>query len=462
MDGMDDHGADRERIEALETELVAMRRELAELRAQLTAPVPPHPVAAPAAIDALPRPLDAPLAPDGLPRPFSRRGLIAGAAGAVAAGAALVVGNATPAAANGQGEAWKLGAENNCTTTTTLYSTNLDPVLMITSFGNDGSNAAQFYVHDAGGSGAVTHHETAGLGPAAEFINSNANNTQATVDVQTGGKGPAGKFVVTNPANSGNAVGVLHTGSGAGVSSVNSGTGSAAFFGGNASKEAVFIAQTGTGNALLIGSTNTTTTNPTVQVQTSAKGPAIRAQAPVTNLSLVGRSTSTAPTADTSAHAAGDLVEDSAGQLWVCVGGGTPGQWRKLAGPATAGALHILPTPVRVYDSRTGTTPSIGPKTPLAAGSTRTVDLTANSSGVPAGATAAMVTLLIANAAAGNANFTIWKNGATRPQSNTMVWGGSVGRFSTSALTALDAAGKVQVSCSVQTDVIIDVVSYYR
>ncbi|MGN6695034.1 MAG: hypothetical protein ACTHN0_12745 [Aquihabitans sp.] len=454
------HEGDRQRIAALEAELATMRQEMAELRAQLAPPAVPK--APPAAPTPMPSAAGDPVDAVEVPRPVSRRGLIAGAAGAVAAGAAMVVGNASPAAANGQGEAWKLGAENTCTTTTTLYATNLDPVLMITSFGTSGANAAQFYVHDATGSGAVTHHETAGLGPAAEFINSNTANTQATVDVQTDGKGPAGKFVVSNSANSGNGLGVVHNGSGTGVSSVNSGSGSAAFFGGNAAKEAVFIAQTGTGNALLIGSTNTTTTNPTVQVQTTAKGPAIRAQAPVTNLSLVGRSASGAPTADTAAHAAGDLVEDSAGQLWVCVAGGTPGQWRKLAGPATAGALHILPTPVRVYDSRPGSTPNVGSKTPLAAGSTRTVDLTANGSGVPAGATAAMVNLLIVNAAAGSANFTLWKNGVAKPQSNTMVWGGSVGRFSTLALTALDASGKAAVSCSVQTDVVVDVVSYYR
>ena len=90
------------------------------------------------------------------------------------------------------------------------------------------------------------------------------------------------------------------------------------------------------------------------------------------------------------------------------------------------------------------------------------LDLTANSSGVPAGATAAMVNLLIVNATAGSANFTIWANGANKPASNSMVWGGTAGRFSSLAVTALDAAGRALVSCSVGTDLALDVVGYYR
>jgi hypothetical protein len=153
---------------------------------------------------------------------------------------------------------------------------------------------------------------------------------------------------------------------------------------------------------------------------------------------------------------------DAAATAWVCVAPGTPGSWRKLAGPNTAGGYHLLPAPVRVYDSRPGTSPSTGPKTPLpSGGAVRVLDLKVNSA-VPAGALGAVVTVLLVNATTGSGNFTIWANGVARPASNTMVWGGSAGRFTTLAMTSLDALAKVQVSASLQTDLVLDVVGYYR
>lgn len=114
------------------------------------------------------------------------------------------------------------------------------------------------------------------------------------------------------------------------------------------------------------------------------------------------------------------------------------------------------------YDSRPGTAPSAGPKTPLAANTARAVDMTVNNSGVPAGATAVMLNLLPVNTAPGNGNFTVWANGAARPLANNMVWGGNAGRFSNLAVSVLDVAAKVQVLSSLQTDVVLDVVGYYR
>ncbi|MCU1452173.1 MAG: hypothetical protein JWN46_319 [Acidimicrobiales bacterium] len=179
------------------------------------------------------------------------------------------------------------------------------------------------------------------------------------------------------------------------------------------------------------------------------------------------------PPATSQTHLAGDLQVDTDGSvsalqrsprsnLWFCVGDGTPGTWRKLAGPATAGAFHVLHAPVRVYDSRPGTSPSTPPKTRLVAGTARTLDVTGNSSGVPKGATAVMCNLLVVNAASGNGNFTIWANGVARPAANNMVWGGSTGRFSSLAVTALDANAKCQVVSNVGTDFVLDIVGYYR
>lgn len=172
--------------------------------------------------------------------------------------------------------------------------------------------------------------------------------------------------------------------------------------------------------------------------------------------------TDTNPYTDPEFSSEGMVRASRNGELWFCVNYGTPGTWRKLAGRTTAGALHVLPTPARIYDSRPGTTPSQGPKTKLSGNVARTLDLKVNSSTVPAGATAAVLTVLLVNAANANGNMTVWAAGASQPQANTMVWGGSAGRFTTSTLSALDAQARIQISASASTDVVIDVVAYYR
>jgi len=169
-----------------------------------------------------------------------------------------------------------------------------------------------------------------------------------------------------------------------------------------------------------------------------------------------------APPSRSAAYLVGDLAGMASGDLWLCVVSGSPGSWRKVSGPSTAGAFHVLPTPARVYDSRPGTLPAVGSKTKLSGNTPRTLDLKANSSGVPSGATAALVTVLLVNAATGDGNFTIWANSATRPQANSLVWGGSAARFTTLAVTSLDSAARCQVAASASTDLVLDVVGYYR
>ncbi len=57
------------------------------------------------------------------------------------------------------------------------------------------------------------------------------------------------------------------------------------------------------------------------------------------------------PSVDTYAHRRGAVRSDASGNLWFCTNSGTPGTWRKLAGPQSAGAVHAV-DPARVYDSR--------------------------------------------------------------------------------------------------------------
>ncbi|HEV7721845.1 MAG TPA: hypothetical protein VGO60_11195 [Iamia sp.] len=193
----------------------------------------------------------------------------------------------------------------------------------------------------------------------------------------------------------------------------------------------------------------------------SADGGALTLEGSTYHLALNGAGA--APTTDAVSHGLGEIVRDNAGHLWLCTGSGTPGTWRKLGGPGTAGQLHLLPAPIRVYDSRPGTTPAQTPKTPLPSGNVaRTVDLKVNGSTVPAGATGALLTVLLVNAGVGAGNVTVWANDKPKPQANTLVWGGDAGRFTTLAVSSVDAQARVKVDASLQTNLVLDVVGYYR
>jgi hypothetical protein len=271
--------------------------------------------------------------------------------------------------------------------------------------------------------------------------------------MQYGAANNAGSAATTLTSSGSPALGVTNTGGGSAVSATGS-TGTA------------IDASATTGRAVNI----TTTSGVGIWSQTdsgvaglfnSASGGGVEVLAPRWHLWLraLGR---VAPTEDSVLHVEGEVLLDGAHDLWVCIEDGTPGVWRKLGGGGTAGAFHLLPAPVRIYDSRPGTSPTAGAKKPLGPSEVRVLDAAANNTGVPLGATGVAVTCMVVNAAAGSGNFTIWADGVARPAANTMVWGGSDGRHSTFALSALSAERKLKVSSSLRTDVVVDVVGYYR
>lgn len=55
----------------------------------------------------------------------------------------------------------------------------------------------------------------------------------------------------------------------------------------------------------------------------------------------------------------------------------------------------------------------------------------------------------------------MWAQGVAKPQANTLVWGGAAGRFSATAVSALDSQARIQVAASHPTDIVVDVVGYY-
>jgi hypothetical protein len=163
------------------------------------------------------------------------------------------------------------------------------------------------------------------------------------------------------------------------------------------------------------------------------------------------------------AHNLGEMVCDAAGDLWVCVGAGNPGVWRKLAGAATSGALHVLPEALRAYDSRSAAKAAVG--------ATTIVSLTTGLNGadvslpaVPAGASAALINLTLTGTE-GNFGFLQAYSAAlvTKPRASVMNWSAPNDNVANEVTVAVDATGKIKVGLEVNTShFIIDVVGYYR
>jgi hypothetical protein len=402
-------------VAALVARMDRLEAENAELRSRLDGVAPPPNPAPSATVDT-----------NGSRRSAGRRhALRAGLAVAGAAAGAVLLEPRTAAAANGG--AVILGTYNNGASQPTGIVASGFP-------GNVwGFGVADSTVSDYGNSPAI------GAGASGVF--------------QTGLKAIAGDqdgFVAVRAEAHGSSTGMQCSSDDGRAATIVSGTGRALdVASGNGSSTAQFT-NSSTGSALVAVSDSS--------LYVGAHGGSVGYHA---HLDTFGRQ---APTLDATSHSIGHLVRESNGNLWWCVAAGTPGTWRKLSGPSTAGQLHLLNAPVRAYDSRAGTFPSGGSKTPLPANTARTIDLKNGSTGVPADATGVLVTILLVNLASGPGNFTIWANGVGRPSGNTMVFANTAAsnRASSLAVTKVDASGQCQVYSSLKTDLTVDVVGYYR
>lgn len=171
-------------------------------------------------------------------------------------------------------------------------------------------------------------------------------------------------------------------------------------------------------------------------------------------------------------HTAGDIIGSDDGDLWYCSLSGTPGTLRKLSGRGTAGQLHLLAAPVRVYDSRTAKGPaSTGDGPMTAAKATRTVDLRNGYVGlvataaVPAGATGAMISLTLTGTA-GSGYLALFSNAVSWPGNSSINWSSSGQSIAVTTTSAIDATARVKVQsgggAGYGSDFIVDVIGYYR
>jgi len=163
------------------------------------------------------------------------------------------------------------------------------------------------------------------------------------------------------------------------------------------------------------------------------------------------------------AHLQAELVVDIDGDLWFNIAEGIPGTWRRMSGPNTAGAFTVLPTPVRVYDSRPNNPPNNVTKGPIANATARTIACTNNASGVPVGATAVLVNATVVNTSA-NGFLALYRNGIAYPGTSNVNWFVPGQVNANQAVVALDVLARIAayVPAGSSADVIVDAVGYWR
>jgi hypothetical protein len=166
----------------------------------------------------------------------------------------------------------------------------------------------------------------------------------------------------------------------------------------------------------------------------------------------------------------GDIVADKDGNLFVNVTGGTPGTFRKLAGPSTAGAFHPI-APVRVYDSRS----ALPSKGLLAAATNRTVSVAdgrdlasgaVNQAGVvPAGAVAVTCNVTVVNTEGPGGFVVVNPGGNTTINASSVNWFAANQIISNGITATLNGNRELTILTgpggSGGTDFIIDITGYY-
>jgi hypothetical protein len=165
-----------------------------------------------------------------------------------------------------------------------------------------------------------------------------------------------------------------------------------------------------------------------------------------------------APITLANAHQAGELYEDETGALWLCVAAGTPGTWRQLAGPTTAGAFTAI-NPDRVFDSRNGAGK-------LASGEERTLSVATSIFGpavVPAGATAVTMTLTVTQTEGAGGYLAVRPSGAPYQGTSSINWFGPGQNLATTVVSALGGDREIVVrGGDASTHFIVDVVGFFR
>jgi len=385
------------------------------------------------------------------------------AAGALAGGVVLAAGQATPASAS--------SGNFDGAPALTGFGTGGDGVVGYTDgavntgvYGwTDKSGAHGMYARNTGG-GLAFGADTSGAGIAVQSVATNG----AAVSATTTGSGTA----VTAHANgSGKGIDVRANGDALSVASAN-GTAITATSGGpgntviataTGANDAVHgVASAGAGvfgSSSAVGGKFHGGTNGVIAVADTGFGVVAQSGTGIAgvyfgNIHLGLGTSGLAPPARSDAHGPGELHCDNNAELWMCTQAGTPGSWKKLAGPATAGSLHVLATTTRISDSRLG-------KGTFLNHEERVID--AKIAAVPAGATAVVVNLTATNTNPGGF-FAVFANGTTWPHNSSLNWGLPNSTIANQVVVAVDSTAKFLAHCEGVggADLIVDCIGYYR
>jgi len=175
-------------------------------------------------------------------------------------------------------------------------------------------------------------------------------------------------------------------------------------------------------------------------------------------------------------HFQGESVRDSLGDLYLCVAGGSPGAWKKVAAiPAgkPGGALVFLHAPFRIFDTCPGVAGCpIDPGVPMTSGAVTTLQVTGTASTtdstlvVPTGATGIIGDLLAINVngngiTGGFAGFLTLQPHNVTPTGNSYLHYYPATIQHNCVVMGLDTSGKLDVgNYNTATNVGLDITGY--
>jgi len=360
---------------------------------------------------------------DGDPEMTDRRGMLAKAGTVVGIAAAGIVGavtTASPAAAN-DGDPLILGATTNHTTQQTR------------AYNDTTAGAHLFEFTDTTG-GATLAEGAATLVGRAGYV-------------------PVG-VLGSSTANSSTAISAHASGAASyGLRAVATGIGSMAVYA-NGSTGIWVDSQT-----VAINASSDPSTGTGVQVGPAHRGVLIDNATYPLAIPPNGAGTGAPVTTATT----GDIYVDSEGTLYHCIAGGTAGTWRRLSGPATAGAYTAI-TPTRVYDSRLAAGAISGSQTRLCKVA-HGIDLTTGTINaydvVPSGSTAVQYNLTVTSTV-GSGYLQVAPGTASAITSSSINWSATGQILANGLSVKIDTNRQVKVFAGGgSTQFIIDVLGYY-
>lgn len=157
-------------------------------------------------------------------------------------------------------------------------------------------------------------------------------------------------------------------------------------------------------------------------------------------------------------YGTGEQLRDANGDLYICITGGGPGIWRKVAAgvPGVSGAINFLANPIRLLDTRTSS--------PFLSGSTHSLQVTGVVIGgisVPAGAIGVVGNVTVVGPTGGG-DLRLYP-GATAPSTSSINFA-SGQTIANGVTVGLNSSGKLNIKVDMpsgqKTNVLFDASGY--